>query len=149
MPLLFFLFFIVAPVIELWVLIKIGSEIGALATIALLVLTAIAGLALIRYQGLATLLRATQRINRGEVPTREMGEGILIGIAGLLLLLPGFVSDAVALVFLVPLLRRWVLSRLMRRMTVVHRDGPQHHHRQSPSGEQERHTIEGEYRRED
>lgn len=148
MPLLFFLFFIAAPVLELWVLIQVGSEIGALATIALLVLAGMAGIALVRYQGAATLLRATQRINRGEVPSREMGEGLLIGIAGLLLLLPGFISDAVALVFLVPLLRRWVLDRLMKRVTVVHHGGPRHHHK-APPHHQERHTIEGEYRRED
>lgn len=153
MPLLFFLFFIAAPVLELWVLIQVGSEIGALATIALLVLAALAGLALVRYEGAATLLRATQRLNRGELPTREMGEGLLIGVAGLLLLLPGFISDAVALVLLVPLLRRWVLRRLTKRMTVVHRGRPQHHHHQAPphqpDGQTKGHTIEGEYRRED
>lgn len=146
MPLLFFLFFIAAPVVELWVLIEVGSEIGALATIALLVLTAIAGLALIRYQGLSTLLKASQRMNRGELPGREMGEGLVLGLAGLLLLLPGFVSDAVALVLLVPALRRWALNRMMRRVTVVHRGGP---HQYRESRERERHTIEGEYRRED
>lgn len=148
MPLLFFLFFIAAPVLELWVLIQVGSEIGALATIALLFLTAIAGLALIRYQGVATLLRATQRMNSGELPGREMGEGLFLGIAGLLLLLPGFISDAIALIFLVPLLRRWALERLMKRMTVIHGRNP-HQQPGSSTDPRHRHTIEGEYRRED
>lgn len=148
MPLLFFLVFIAAPVLELWVLIEVGSEIGALATIALLILTAIAGIALIRLQGLLTLVRATQRMNSGELPAQEMGEGILLGAAGLLLLLPGFVSDGLAVLLLIPPLRRWLLGRLMQRMTVVHGGNP-HYRPGPPPGGPERHTIEGEYRRED
>lgn len=148
MPLLFFIFFIAAPIAELWVLIAVGSEIGALATIALLFLTAIAGLALIRYQGISTLLRATRRMSSGELPGREMGEGLLLGVAGLLLLLPGFISDGLALVFLVPGLWRWMLRRLMKRMTVVHGGNPHQRGGDSPDSHR-RQTIEGEYRRED
>ena len=87
---IFFVLFLLFPLAELFVLIKVGSSIGALATIMLLVLSGIAGVLLLRLAGFATAWRARERLARGELPEREMLQGLMIAIGGGLLFLPGF-----------------------------------------------------------
>ena len=97
--------FLVVPLAEIYVLIEVGSQVGAIATVALVVLTAVVGAALMRAQGLATLLRARDAMAKGEVPALELLEGAFILIAGALLLTPGFITDAAGFACLVPSVR--------------------------------------------
>lgn len=114
MPLL--LLFVVMPVMEMWLLIEVGGQIGALATIALVLLTAMTGLALLRRQGFATLMRANQKMAEGQLPAEEMVEGICLAVGGALLLTPGFVTDAVGFACLLPGIRQLLIGGLVKRM---------------------------------
>ncbi len=111
--------FIGLPLLEIAVFIEVGSALGVWPTIAATVATAIAGSLLLRAQGLATLLRARAQMDQGQVPAREMFEGICLVLAGALLLVPGFVTDALGLLLFVPpfreLLRRFIGQRLAAR----------------------------------
>ena len=126
------------PLCELYVLIRLGSAIGALFTIILLVFSAVLGLQLMKQQGLATARRAQQAIAMGESPSMEVLESFLVFLAGGALVFPGFLSDILGFALLVPRVRRWVLSWAVRPMSA------ESEVRISPKG-----YIEGEFRRED
>ncbi|MEX1032545.1 MAG: FxsA family protein [Cellvibrionaceae bacterium] len=145
-----FILFIVVPIVEMWVLIEVGARIGALATIGLVLLTAVIGVGLLRYQGVATLLRANQRLRSGEIPATEMGEGIFLAVGGALLLTPGFVTDSVGFACLIPGIRRWLLGRFLKHVQVVEfgPGGNPFEQGKRPT-QKDSHTIEGEYRRDD
>ena len=85
-----FLLFIVMPVLEMWLLITVGSQIGALATIGLVLLTAVVGAGLLREQGFATLWRGQRKLQEGQLPAQEIVEGIVLAVSGALLLPRGF-----------------------------------------------------------
>ena len=139
---LLLILFLLVPIAEIWLLIEVGSVIGAVATVGLVVLTAVAGAALMRVQGLATLFRARSAMAQGEVPALELLEGAVILVAGALLLTPGFVTDAAGFACLVPSLRRrLVLSALNLRPVGPHPGG------RGPRNDPR--TLEGEYRRTD
>lgn len=108
----FLLLLIVGSILEIWLMIKVGTIIGAAPTILLIVVTGLLGITLLRWQGLDTLFRAGRRLEGGELPAQEILEGMVLAVSGALLLVPGFVTDAVGLVGLIPPLRR----RLMKRM---------------------------------
>ena len=110
-----FALFIAVPIVEMVVLIQVGQQIGALWTIALVLLTAFIGINLLRHQGLATLSRASWRIQAGQIPAQVMLEGILLAVGGALLLTPGFVTDTIGFLLLVPHTRQFFASRLMGR----------------------------------
>jgi len=110
-----FTLFIAIPIIEMVVLIQVGQQIGALWTIVLVLLTAFIGINLLRYQGLSTLSRATWRMQSGQIPAKEMLEGILLAVGGALLLTPGFVTDTIGFLLLVPFTRQFFATRLMGR----------------------------------
>lgn len=103
------------PVIELAVLIKVGSAIGVLPTLLLVIGTAVIGSFLLRIAGVATAWRARERLARGELPEQEMLEGLLIAVGGGLLILPGFISDLFGLLCLVPFTRRLLVGRIRQR----------------------------------
>ncbi|SBS37325.1 phage T7 F exclusion suppressor FxsA [Marinomonas spartinae] len=107
------LLFILVPIIEMTVLIKVGSHIGALATIGLVLLTAILGVTIIRKQGLETALKAQEKMARGELPASEVAEGIMLIFAGLCLMMPGFITDAIGGLLLIPPLRRLFAAGLV------------------------------------
>ncbi|WP_101759681.1 FxsA family protein [Oceanicoccus sp. KOV_DT_Chl] len=111
----FFLLFITVPILEMWVLIEVGSRIGALNTIALVFLTAIAGLALLRQQGLDTLLRVNQKMQQGQLPAEEILSGLMLAIGGALLLTPGFVTDLLGFACLLPPTRKLMVVALVKR----------------------------------
>lgn len=130
------LLFILIPVIELSVLIKVGAQIGSLTTVALVFLTAIVGVALIRRQGFETTRQAQEKMRRGELPASEMAEGIMLMFAGVCLLIPGFVTDALGAVLLITPLRKVVatsvaLDFMKKRMNMrahwSHRDANGHY----------------------
>lgn len=107
------------PIVEMAVLIQVGSMIGVLNTIGLVLLTAVIGAWLLKQQGLATLLRANQRLNSGELPAREVAEGLILAVGGALLLTPGFVTDTVGFFCLLPGSRHWLAGQALKRMTVA------------------------------
>ena len=139
------LLFLLVPLIEIFVMIKVGGIIGALPTVLLVVSTAVAGAALARIQGLATLQRLQATLARGEAPAIEMFEGVLLLVGALLLLTPGFITDLLGFACLIPFTRRALAFRVLKRVTVVTPAGPK---RKGPEEGPQR-TIEGEFRRED
>ena len=143
--LVFLLLFVGIPLIELYFLIQVGSEIGAFSTIFLTVFTALLGGWMVRAQGFSTLMRVRETMDRGEVPAIEMMEGSVLLVCGFMLLLPGFITDAVGFIFLIPPLRRWLLSAGLKGAGVMRPDGP----KPPTKSDQKQHIIEGEYRRED
>ncbi len=133
--------FVTVPLLEIYVLIKLGSLIGAVPTIAFVVLTAMVGAKLVQAQGLVALTKVRLALDRGEVPAVPMLEGVFLLVAGALLLTPGFFTDALGFVALVPSLRQRAIGWLLRRM-VVETVSPGSERRGSR-------TIEGEFRRHD
>ncbi|WP_111497767.1 FxsA family protein [Marinobacter bohaiensis] len=150
-----FLGFIALPIVEMVVLIKVGGIIGALNTVGLVLLTAVIGAALLRQQGLSTLFRANQRLNSGELPAREVAEGLILAVGGALLLTPGFVTDTVGFLCLLPFTRQWLASKALKRMVVAGSSSSQFHFHmggQNPFDQgrpKDDDIIEGEYRHED
>ena len=112
MPL--FIIFIIIPVIEITVLIKVGGFLGLLPTIGLILLTAMIGVTLLRVQGLSTLMRASESMQRGGLPAKEMAEGFLLALAGALLLTPGFVTDAFGFALLTPGIRGQLANKVLK-----------------------------------
>jgi UPF0716 protein FxsA len=129
------------PIAEIYVLIHVGSMLGFLPTLLLLGLAALAGTHLLQTQGLKTFACIQQSLEAGRLPAQDMIEGGLILTAGILLLIPGFISDGASLVLALPASRRWLASHLADHL----RRGFQP---PAPpdSGSQ---TIEGQFRRED
>lgn len=121
MPVILLLLFIGVPILEIAVFIQAGQLIGLWPTLATVVVTAIIGTALLRAQGLATLARARQSLDQGKIPVEDIFTGLCLLVAGLLLLTPGFITDAVGfLLFLPPFRRaagRFLMSILARHGT--------------------------------
>jgi len=140
-----FLLLLLVPLVEIYFLIQVGRVIGAVPTIALVVFTALLGAMLLRFQGWTTLQRTRLSMAQGQLPAIEMMEGVLLLFAGILLLMPGFFTDAIGFLLLIPPLRRALIRRFLSRSA-----GPPP---RPPGGGQQRHrdpyTIEGEYRRDD
>ncbi len=128
MPL--FALLIIFPLIELWAFVTVSGETGFLTALLLLFLSGVIGSALIRHQGFQTILAMSDAADRGKVPLDELFDGFCVVTAGLLLIVPGFVSDVLAILLLVPRLRS-----LMRSFVKRH---PDWHYGDSS-------VIEGEY----
>lgn len=142
------LLFIALPIVELYLLIKIGGVIGLLPTIALVILTAAIGSQLVRRQGLTAMQRIRESQARGETPALPMLDGAALLLAGFMLLTPGFISDAFGFVLLVPALRKRIARRLLARVIIVQPGGPGS--RYAGRGDAQRHhpsVIEGDYSR--
>ena len=130
---------VIFPILELWVLLRVGAAIGAWPTIGLLLLAAGLGIAVLNRQGFQTLVRVRARMARGEEPTAAVLDGMVLAVAGLLLVIPGFLTDALALLLFVPPFR----ARLVRRLSAA---------AQPPGGPAAQHgsrIIEGECERDD
>lgn len=108
--------FILVPLAEIAVLIEVGGLIGLGPTLALIVLTAVAGAWMLRRQGLAVLRRAQQQMQQGAAPVGEVFEGFCLVIAGALLLTPGFLTDATGALLLLPPVRAWLYRRMRHRI---------------------------------
>lgn len=149
-----FLVFLLVPLLEIWLLIKVGGMIGAGWTIFFVVFTAITGAALVRMQGLSTIQKIQGMMGRGQMPAVEVMEGMALFVAGALLLTPGFFTDGVGFFLLVPPWRRALIQAVLKR-SVLHMSGhtgarrpgaPPH----PPSGRPgEGRPLEGEWRRDD
>lgn len=132
------------------ILIQVGGIIGALPTVGLVVLTAVAGVWLLRLEGLATLTRVQDKLNRGEIPETELLEGIMLIFGGALLLTPGFFTDFIGFVCLLPGLRRPLAARIINSagFRAFHTGGSQfsagYRSDQSANAQGSR-TIDGEF----
>ncbi len=103
------------PVLELWLLIKVGGYIGPGWTVALVTATAVVGAVLVRIQGFAVIGRVRAALARGQLPASELLEGAALLVAGAMLLLPGFVTDILGFCAFVPSWRRAFARQLLRR----------------------------------
>ena len=153
-----FLLFVAMPIIEIWVLIEVGSQIGVFNTIALVVVTALVGTAMLRAQGLAVLQRVRSQMAANQLPAVEMIEGLMLVVGGALLLTPGFVTDFFGFLCLIPPTRAALAKSAARRFVVQgFASGPSQSYqshtfrdRQTPPrGSEINQTIEGEFRREE
>ena len=103
------------PIIEIYLLIKIGSEIGAITTILLIFTTAIVGIYYAKYEGLNTLKAGFNQLRQNEAPTYEVLSGAAIAFAAVLLIIPGFVTDLVGFFLIFPLSRRIIFNNLFKK----------------------------------
>ena len=110
----FFLLFIGVPALEIFLMIKIGSKVGTLNTITLIFLTAIIGLYFAKLQGIQTLRTGMLNLYKNKLPINEMLSGASIAIAALLLILPGFLTDFIGFLLLVPVTRKIILNVTLR-----------------------------------
>ena len=110
----FFLIFIGLPALEIFLMIKIGGEIGALSTIALIFLTAIIGVYYARIQGIKTLRSAIINCYKNKVPIYELISGASIALAALLLIIPGFFTDAMGFILLIPITRNILFKSIFK-----------------------------------
>lgn len=113
-----FLLLLLFPALELWLMIEIGSEVGALAVIAWLVAMIFVGINLLRYLGASSMLRAAQGMRSGAMPARSMGDGLFKALGAVLLIIPGFITDFIALLCFIPLVRRLLLKRWLTKIAV-------------------------------
>jgi UPF0716 protein FxsA len=148
--------FIVVPLVELYLIIEVGSHIGALWTVLIVIMTAVIGVQLLRIQGFNTLSRAQQSMAQGSMPAMEMMEGIVLAVGGALLITPGFITDTLGFLCLIPVTRR-AMIRYFVSISSVQMHGFQGQRPGQPFDEQRPggpgsgggRTLDGEFRRED
>ncbi len=114
-----FLIIIFIPVIEIYLLIKIGTQIGAITTILLILSTAVVGVYYAKYEGLNTLKAGFNQLRQNKSPTYEMLSGAAIAFAAVLLIIPGFVTDLVGFLLIFPLSRRFMFNSLFKKFNHV------------------------------
>jgi UPF0716 protein FxsA len=115
----FVLGLIALPIVEIAVFIKVGQIIGLLPTLALVIGAAVLGGLVLRAQGLSVLTQLRRNVSAGQMPARTIADTMMIGLAAIFLVLPGFLSDIVALLLLVPAVRGAIYAALAKRVTVV------------------------------
>lgn len=160
-----FLILVAIPIAEIWLLLKVGGLLGAIPTIGLVIFTAMLGVALLRQQSWVALTNAQNKMRDGQIPAKEMVDGLFLAVGGALLLTPGFITDAIGFICLLPFARQgliaWWLGPLIKKMMMngaIHMSHSGHMPRQDFSSQpnsndasRERKTdaIEGEFRRDD
>ena len=111
----FLLLFLLFPVLELFVFVKVSAAIGFFPALLLIILGSMLGVFVLRIAGLATALRARESLNRGELPAQTMIEGLMLALGGGLLIVPGFVSSVLGLIMMLPLTRRLLANKMRQR----------------------------------
>lgn len=137
-----FLIFLLVPIIEIYFLIEIGEVIGAIPTVFLVVFTAVLGAQLLRFQGLSALQRVQASMARGEMPAVELLEGVVMLVGGALLLTPGFFTDSLGFICLIPPLRQKIIRHVISRYIRFPDAGGA-----PPSSSDGPRTIDGEFKR--
>jgi UPF0716 protein FxsA len=107
---------LLVPVIEIYLLIKIGSQIGAITTILLIFTTAVVGIYYAKYEGLNTLKSGFAQLSKNEMPTYEMISGAAIALAALLLIIPGFATDVIGFLIIFPITRRLIFIKFNNKL---------------------------------
>ena len=105
----------IIPVIEIYLFIKIGSQIGAFNTISLIIITAVVGLYYAKYEGLNTLRSAVSQLVKNEIPINEIISGAALAFAALLMILPGFLTDVIGLIIIFPWTRNIFLKKITKK----------------------------------
>ena len=118
-----FLLLLVVPLIEIAAFIVIGGQVGVATTLILILVTAIIGTMLLRRQGLAIVLQIRQELEANRIPARQLADGAMIAVAGILLLTPGFVTDAIGFLLFVPTFRAFVWRQIGKRLDVTVKSG--------------------------
>ncbi len=136
------LIFILVPIFEIYLFLQVGSFLGIWTTVLLVFLTAVIGTTLLRAQGLATLQKVQNTVQQGQVPTFALLEGIIILLGGALLLTPGFFTDAIGFICLIPVLRNSFVCWISKHIKFLQPEQPREYPRKAE-------TLDGEYRRED
>ena len=119
------------PLIEIYLFIKIGSQIGAFNTVLLILITAVAGVAYARYEGFNTLKSGMSQLIKNEIPIYELISGATLAFAALLLIFPGFATDFIGALLIIPFTRKMILNRFVKKNKKKNNDN--------------RNFIEGEY----
>lgn len=119
----FILGFLALPIIEIALFIKVGQTIGLFPTLALVVMTSLFGALVLREQGMSVVGQLRQNVSAARIPGKAIADTMMIGLAGLLLILPGFFTDAIGLALLLPPVRHWIYRGLASRVTVVSATG--------------------------
>ena len=135
-----FVLFLLVPLIEIYFLIQVGSAIGGLLTVFLVVATAVIGAGLIKQQGMTTMQRAQSSLAQGQLPATEMLEGVALLLSGAMLLMPGFFTDAIGFILLMPLIRQGLIKRLIAKGQFRYQGRTMH----SQQGHRDSSVIEGE-----
>ena len=111
----FFLFFLLIPALEIFLMIKIGGKIGALSTVSLVFLTAVIGIYFAKIEGLKTIRSGFTNLYENKIPIFEMVSGASIAIAALLLIIPGFFTDTIGFLLLIPLTRKVLINSFLKK----------------------------------
>ena len=127
----FFLLFIGIPALEIFLMIKIGGEIGALNTVLLIFLTAIIGIYFAKLEGIKTMRSGIMNMYQNKIPIYEMVSGASIAIAALLLIIPGFFTDTIGFLLLIPFARNILISFLVKKQNIS-------------NGQKDKKTLDGE-----
>ena len=106
------------PLIEIYLFIKIGSQIGAFNTVLLILTTAIVGVAYARYEGFNTLKSGIGQLVKNEIPVYEIVSGATLAFAAFLLILPGFATDIIGILLVIPLTRKIILNKFIRKKKI-------------------------------
>jgi len=136
------------PLLEFYVLLEVGRAIGSISTIFVVVFTGVLGLLLMRHQGTYNLSRMRKCMDRGEIPAIAMFESVFIFVAAVLMLIPGFITDAIGLILLITPLRRLMVRRMMGLPRFTPPPAGQGGH-QTGTSQNASQVIEGECKRED
>ncbi|GAA4361312.1 FxsA family protein [Kangiella marina] len=152
----FFLLFIALAVAEIYILLTVGGLIGAFQTVGLILLTGIIGVSMLKQQGFSVFARLQEKMRQGQAPAQEMVEGVLLIIAGAFLVTPGFVTDTIGFLWLIPKTREYfanlLISKGIFKAQSMHGAGFSHG-ANDPFGQQPPHqddnTVDGEYERTD
>ena len=110
-----FLSIILVPIVEIYLLIKIGSQIGPFNTISLIFITAIVGIYYAKYEGINTIRSAVSQLVKNEVPAYEIISGAAITFAAVLLIIPGFITDTVGFLLILPITRKFLLNNFAKK----------------------------------
>ena len=117
----FFLLFVCVPALEVFLMIKIGGKIGALNTVSLIFLTAIIGLYFAKLEGIKTMRSGVMNLYQNKIPIDEMVSGASIAIAALFLIIPGFFTDSIGFLLLIPFTRKILISFLVKKQNISKR----------------------------
>jgi UPF0716 protein FxsA len=115
---IFFVLFVLLPLLELWLLIKVGGIIGGWLTLLWVIAAGMLGVAVLKRQGLAMLWGVNRKVQSGEMQVAELAQGVLLALAGVLLLVPGLITDGLGFILLSPHVRRLCATWLLRRMSM-------------------------------
>lgn len=141
--------FIIIPLIELWLLVSFTSEFGLLTTLVLIIATAVLGVRQLKSQGRYLMQMAQQKMAMGALPNDEIQQGLLVAVAGVLLITPGILTDGLGLLLLFPFTRQTILKYLKRYFPTQVTATQSHTAYTQQSSEHSSNVIDGEYERKD